>query len=123
MKEFANKVEIFPVAEIPSSNIFPWDMGAGHLFYTDDVLFTPTPSVSDAGKIYSINMDLILNEVDIKEVEFFSMPRKSIVFISDDDGIKYQVGDRYIPVFVHISKYLNRAKLYIEGKTVCLPFK
>ena len=116
MKEFANKVEIFPVAEIPSSNIFPWDMGA-------DVLFTPSPSVSDAGKIYSINMDLILNEVDIKEVEFFSMPRKSIVFISDDDGIKYQVGDRYIPVFVHISKYLNRAKLYIEGKTVCLPFK
>lgn len=27
MKEFANKVEIFPVAEIPSSNVFPWDMG------------------------------------------------------------------------------------------------
>lgn len=112
MRELSIQIKVYPV------NKMRQDI---YRFTADEFDFTPISEMSEAGRCFNCNKDIVVSLPPSNVMSDFASGRFAIVEFTDTRHRNIRIGDNKIPAIVSISPNLNTATLKIECKMLKSP--
>lgn len=120
MKEFCNILRLYLVQDIQSFRDGLITMKPGRSFVefrTEDFTVTPKEEKSDAGTLYNIEENIIIEKAPTSVASIYSIRRSAIVRLSTTPGGNpVYIGSTDWPAQVSITTNLNKDTLLIKSK-------
>ena len=124
MKEICSNFDIIPVTQITAviKNEVLFSPGkVPDTFYSDIQSLNVTPDNSDAGILYTINQDIVIDKLNPALSAKYRYPRYCILIIHYTDGTHTVYGDTQYPVEVYHVPGIQRDILSVYLQTTAAP--